>query len=142
MDVGRYRRFGVLPFTDPGGRGAKIAEAVSKGLVAGGVDAVDGAQLETVFKSLKLDRTGSSLDMHSVSEVRRLTLAEALVFGALDSRGGEISVIVIETELGEPVLNARVKARHGRFESAEEAAAEVLKVFAYRPRVHAELPDL
>lgn len=142
MDIGRYRRFGILPLTDPAGRGEKIADLVARGLVAGGVDAVDGRQLEAVFKSLKLDRSQSGLDMHSVAEIRRLTFAEALVFGALDSRGQEASVIVIETELGEPVLNARLKAKNGRFQSAEEIAAAVLTIFSYRPTTQSILPDL
>lgn len=140
MDVARYRHFGVLPFTDPSGRGGQVADALSRALVAQGVNAVDQGQLQAVFKQLKVERSQSGLDLHTLYEIRRLTFAEALVFGALDSGWKEASVIVIETQGGEPVLNARLKARYGRFEGVEEVVAMVLKAFAHRPAV-AELPE-
>lgn len=126
MDPARFRLYGVLPFTDSRGQGRALAEKVARGLVLGGVNAVDLQQLETVFRGLKLDYS-SALSLHSLADVRQATLAEALVFGSLDSRWKEARVIIIETELGEIVLEARLRARRGRsFSGADEIAEQVL----------------
>lgn len=133
MDLGRFKRIGVLPFTDPRGQGRKIAAAVGQGLLARGFEAVDLARMEGVFKSLKLDYS-AGLSLHAMADVRSRTMAEALLFGAMDARWREASLILIETEMGEVVFRAKLRPRRGKsFERPEDAAREALGIFSALP---------
>ena len=131
MDPARYRRVAVLPFTDRRGQGWLISAKVNKGLFERDYNTVDLHQIESVFKSLKLDYS-SGLGIHSLAEIRHATLAEALVFGALDSEWREASVIMIEAEMGDVVFTAKVRPRRGRaFTSIDQVAEETLRLFPW-----------
>lgn len=130
MDLGRFKRIGVLPFTDPRGQGRKIAAELGRGLLDRGFDSVDLRQLESVFKGLKLDYS-TGLSLHALADIKSRTMAEALLFGSIDSRWQEASLILIETDMGEVVLRAKLKPRRGKsFERPEDAAREALGIFS------------
>lgn len=133
MDLGRFKRIGVLPFTDPRGQGRKIAVEVERGLLERGFDSVDLQRLESVFKGLKLDYS-AGLSLHALADIKSRTMAEALLFGSIDSRWQEASLILIETDMGEVVFKAKLKPRRGKsFERPEDAAREALGIFSSLP---------
>lgn len=148
MSLGRYRRVGVLPFSDSQGRGRELAERVGRGLARLGYDPVDLAQLESVFARIRIDYS-SGLSLQSLADVRRATLAEALVFGSVDSEFKEVSLVAVETERGELIFKAKARAPRGRpFRSGGEAVDAVLQALSrvsprrMGPRKDKEEPEL
>lgn len=129
MNPGRYRRLAVLPFTDPRGQGPLIAAKLNKGLFERGFATVDLHQIDSLFKNLKLDFSGG-LGLNTVTEIRQATLAEALLFGSVDSDWRQASLIMIETEYGDVVFNAKIRPRRGgAFSTPDQIAEEVLRLF-------------
>jgi len=121
-------------FTDSRGRGRVTAELVARGLFERGYDVVDLRQMETVFGALKLDYS-AGLSLESLSEVRRRTRAEALIFGTVDRRWTEVSLMMIDTELGEAVLTAKLRPRRrGPFPGPEALAEEVAVLVSAKPK--------
>lgn len=133
MDLARFRRVGVLPFTDSRGQGWLVAAKLAQGLSRLDYNPVDLRQMESVFKSLKLEYS-SGLSIQSLAEIHHVTLAEALVFGSIDSEWSEARILMIDTEIGEVILNARVRPRRGRsFRGPDEIVQEALGLFASLP---------
>ena len=127
---GAFRRVAVVPFSDSRGQGWLMAAKVNQGLSGLGFNTVDLHQVETVFSSLKLDFS-SALSIHSLAEIRHATLAEALIFGSVDSSWREATLLMIETEMGDMVLSAKLKPRRGpAFRTPEEVAAEALRAIS------------
>jgi hypothetical protein len=145
VDPMRFRRLAVVPFADTHGDGLLMAAKVSTGLGRLDYNCADLHQIEAVFSSLKLDYAGG-LSLETLAEIRHATLADALLFGSVDSRWREANVLLVETETGDVVLSAKVKPRGSVFSSNDEIAEAVVGVFAGGPRRSkpkaAEIPAL
>lgn len=104
IQLANFRRIGVLPFQDPGGQGAAVADAVARGLVSLGFSIVDAGVMERAFGSLRLE-PGAQLSIADLLELRRATQADALAFGVVEpappGRPRRVSLLLIEAQLGE-----------------------------------------
>ena len=123
--MSRYHRVGVLPFSDPGGRGHAFAEAMSTGLFRMGFDPVNVNQLETVFRGLRMD-PDSGLSIQDLHELKRLTYADALFFGTVDSGRKEVQLLMLDGSTGEVVLRARYRPGGPLQERPEQVSEQLL----------------
>ena len=94
----------------------------------------DNAKVARILAEHKPDpETGISLE--AFERIRLDTGADALVMGRMTPDWSAAMLTIIETDTGEPVLQAALKPhdKHRRtFTTADEVAAEVLHVLADR----------
>ncbi|MBI3553368.1 MAG: hypothetical protein HY077_12810 [Elusimicrobia bacterium] len=133
MDLARYKRIAVLPFTDKKGRGRLIALAITKGLPPRGFEAADASRLEEVFARFKPD-SEMGLGITELTEVKQATQAQAILTGAVDASGLSASVLLLDTELGDEIFKGTLVAPNKKpFQSVSDVAAEALSLFAELP---------
>jgi len=108
----RYRRVGVLPFSDTLGGGRRLAELLGRGLFRLGFDVSDMSSIETVFARLDMDYSGG-LSLQDLADIRRTTYVDAIIFGTVDSapasadappRLRKVALIMLDAENGDIVL--------------------------------------
>jgi hypothetical protein len=114
-DPGSYRRIGVLPFTEPGGRGRHLAEIVSAKLREQGRQTSDVAALEKSFGAIKPDSLGFT--MTQLEDLKRETGAQAILFGEVGAES--LSLILLDLQSGEEALKARFGPRAGGYPEEE-----------------------
>ena len=124
VDLGAYRRLGVLPF----GAGS-YAPALYKELFGLGFDMVPTESLEATMKELDV-LPGEPLGPATLLDLRQRTKADALVFGALECprlRGEKkVSVLILGTLEGDTLFQLSYHPKScGAPADAEEAAAHV-----------------
>lgn len=139
VDLSRYHRVGVPPFTDRKGQGASIAGKVYDGLQGLGYGPVDQKALEKILADNKPEKE-FGLTLEALELIRIKASADAVVFGTMAPDWSAASVTLVEAELGDPVLHAVVrpgKPGQKRFADADDVARETLAVFSQilqRPR--------
>ncbi len=114
-DPAGYRRIGVLPFTEPSGRGRYLAEKVAATLRESGRETTDVAAAERVFGAIGPDSLG--LTMTQLEDLKRETGAQALLFGEVGQES--LSLILLDLRLGEEALKARFGPRAGGYPDEE-----------------------
>jgi len=129
MDLRRYGRIAVLPFSDSKGLGSRYASALARGLWSLDFDVVVGRALMETLATLGI-RPGDSLSPQDLAELRRMSRADAALIGSVHcpSRGEKrVSVIILDTASGDSVFDMSfVPKRCGKpgdvVEIAESAA--------------------
>ena len=133
MDLGRYRKIGVLPFVDKRGRGRGIAAAIVAGLPARGFEVVATGNLEKIFARFRPD-AAIGLGITELAEIKQETHAQALVSGSVDQTDGLATIMVVETDLGDEILSATLFPGHrGPFRNAQEIVDQALNIFGDAP---------
>lgn len=132
-DLARYRRIGILPFSEPGGNGLGPAESVEKAIRALGIATVDAGQMGPVFDALRVER-GAELGLEQLMTLRQATAAEALVFGSVapvKKRGpAHLLILVIDGQSGDLVARGEQDIppqEKGGLESAVEAVVDAIR---------------
>lgn len=129
LEPGRYKRVGVVPFSDDRGLGAAYAAEVARGLWEEGFDVVGADQMGLVFGELGINGS-DPLGMHDMAEIRRRTRTDALIFGSVSCptpSGGRAQVLMLDTVVAEPLLDASARlARCGEAADAAPAARRIL----------------
>ncbi len=139
LNPANFRRVGILPFADSKGEGRDIASELARRLAGTDYEVVDSARLEKLYKGLKLERSGG-LSLQAMADIRHDTGAEALVFGQLDPEWREASVLMIETEMGEVVFDAKLRPKGGGpFKDRSALVSEALRLFSVRPSMGSSL---
>lgn len=130
-DFRRYHRIAVPSFVDPRGKGAEIADDISKALQTKLYnESIDRAALEQVLSKYKLDRD-QGLGVEALEDIHEKTSADALVFGRMAPDWSSARITVIEVEMGSPVLRALILPKRGQktFAKAEDVADETVRAF-------------
>lgn len=132
-DLARYRRIGILPFTEPGGNGLGPAELVEKAIRALGIATVDAGQMGPVFDALRVER-GAELGLEQLMKLRQATQAEALVFGSVapvKKRGkAHLLILVIDGQSGDLVARGEQdipSEDKGGLEAAIETVVDAIR---------------
>lgn len=135
QSLGGIRRYGVLAFADPSkSQGRAIADAVEGGLRQLFFEVAERKPIERALSMAKPDKD-FGLSAEVFETIRRETGADAIIQGRMLPDWTAAVVSVYETELGDPVLRAVLRPRgkgHKHFETADEVAAELVRVLADR----------
>jgi hypothetical protein len=130
VNVSVYHRIGVPTFGDPRGKGAEIADGVAKGLQDLTVDIVERKLMDQTMLTYKPD-SGQGLGTEALMEIKRLSLADAIILGRMsrDWKAGQITIV--ETNMGDPVIRVLLKTKNGKpFKDSDAVVKEFLRVFA------------
>ena len=131
FDFSRYQRIGVSAFTDRHGDGRRIAEGIDSGLRRIDRGGADLKAIEETLKKNKPDRD-FGLGIEVLEYLRNKASADAILFGAVAPDRRAVSVTMIDTESGEPVLRAVVRPsgkKQKSFAGADDVIRETLRVF-------------
>lgn len=125
----RYHRIGPAPFVDPRGKGKEIADAIEAAFQSELLyDPIDVKALAEVLDKNKPDKE-LGLGLEAIEAVRRLTSADAIVFGRMTKDWSGASITLVETDMGDPILHAVLRPRRGKaFQSPDEIARELTRV--------------
>lgn len=128
-DLADYRRLAVMPFSDRSGEGRAYAPAAAKALYAMGFDVAPPEAVESVLRELGV-RPGEAVGLPTLSELRRRTQAQAVVYGTLvcarDPKASRVSVLFLDAARGDAVFElAYAPPRCGGEAAAEETAARL-----------------
>ena len=130
MAFSSYRRVAVLPFSDPKGRGALIAEKIIAGLQRAGFECPSVAKVSAVLSGQRPD-PDFGLGITALTDLQARLGVKAVVIGAISREENVAAVNVVETGMGDRVLSA-VIVPPGKdeksFASVSELVKEVLKV--------------
>jgi len=103
-----YKRFAILPFNDARGMGEEYAAEVGRGLWKQDFDVIAGPSLAGALDQMGVT-PGETMGQHDLLELRRLTHADAAVFGAVSCPRGKgrnrASMVIMDTATGEPVFD-------------------------------------
>ena len=125
-----YRRFGVSPFLDPGGRGQAVTDAFAAALQQTLDDPVDQKALARILAQYKPDRD-VGYRAEELETLRAQTGADALIVGRMGPGWSSAAITVIELDTGGPILHALLRPRKGKaFASADDVAREFLRVYS------------
>ncbi|MBI5202902.1 MAG: hypothetical protein HY925_15020 [Elusimicrobia bacterium] len=132
-DLTRYRRIGILPFSEPHGKGGKAAELVEQAFRGMGFGTVSPSQMGPVFDSLRVER-GAELGLEQLMTLRQATQAEALVFGSTApvKKGGKprFSILVIDGQSGDLVAKGErdvLSDERGGLEATVDAVMDAIR---------------
>jgi hypothetical protein len=132
VDFTSYHHIGVSAFTDGGGRGQAVADAIDAVLQQEMYEPVDEKALARVLAKFKPDRaTGYGIE--ALEMIRAQSGADALVTGRMARDWSAASVTMLETSTGAPILHALLRPRGRKnkvFATPEEVAQEFARVFA------------
>lgn len=103
-------------------RGPELTAELARRLEEGGIHAASLENSDSVLAGSSVGMDIAS-DPRVLSEVRRATGAEAVVFLTLDPGWRLLDIAVLDIETGDPVLRATARPRGAFFETPEEAAA-------------------
>ena len=126
-DFSRLRRIGVPSFKDPSGHGDLIADRVSEGLQRKLYEPVDRKALEEVLAKYKLD-TRVGLGAEALQDIQSHTPADAILYGRVAPDRRSALVTLVETDMGQPIMQAVIRPKRRIFFEPEEIGDEVLRV--------------
>lgn len=130
VDFSRYRHIGVLPFKDARGKGRVISDGINGALGRLMYEPVDLKRLEALMTKYKFDKD-TGFGQEALEYIRSQTSADALVLGQLAPDWSVVSIMMIETEMGDPILRAVIrpaKKSQAAFAGPDEVVAETLSV--------------
>lgn len=126
--LGRAKRLAVVPFTDSLGLGRSYAHAVSKQLWTLDFDVVSTDQLDQAFRHLGM-KEGEPLGLHDLIALRKITRADAVVYGAMlcpDRGQKRVSILMLETIGGRTIFRHSFRPRRcGTRRDVEDVARRV-----------------
>ena len=127
-----YHHVGVLAFTDKKGKGKAVADAINAVFQGSMDDPVDTKALEKILANHKPDRdVGYGIEV--LEAIRAQTGADAIIMGRVAPDWSAVSVTMVETTTGAPILHAilRPRDRHKKvFATPEDVAKEFALVYA------------
>ena len=132
VDFSGFHRIGVPSFSDSTGRGAALADALSKGLLGQlNNETVNRQKLEQVLARYKVE-TQNGLGVEALEEIHNQTAVDAIIFGRMAPNWSAVRLSMVETETGTPVLTAVVKPADNKktFTDPDEVAKAILRMFA------------
>ena len=128
-DFSRYHKLGVVPFTDPKGQGAYLAEEIGRALEKKMYERGNAEALKKVLDKYNL-QNGDDLGAEALMDIRQHAPCDAIVIGSMtpDWTGGRVTMI--EATMGEPILRAVIRPPKGKkaFFNPDEVVQEVVKV--------------
>lgn len=130
VDFGRYRRIGVLPFTDRRGQGERIAAAVETGLRGLNFEVADSKVLEKILSNHNPDAF-FGIDLDTLEQIRTKTSTDAIIFGAMAPDWHQATIALIDMEQGDTVLRATLRPGRGKktFTTPDEVVVQTIRIF-------------
>ncbi len=127
-DFSRYHHMGILPFVDAKGQGLLITDEIKKAMEKRMFDSVDTKALEQVLSKYRIDR-GEGLGAEALEDIRSHAPVDSIVIGAMIPDWSAARLVMVETDMGEPIMRAVLKPKNGKFfRDAEEVVDEAVKV--------------
>ena len=122
-DYSHIHRVGVVPFTDPSGKGKQISDAINAGLPRLMFEQADAKALQKILENHPPSKD-NGVGLEALEIIRRDTAADAIVLGTMAPDWSAFQLNMVETEMGSVVLRALVLPE-GKTQKAFAAPAEV-----------------
>jgi hypothetical protein len=132
QSVRALKRLAVPPFQDPRGQGKELSRAVLAGLPALLHETADEAAVARALAAKNKDGE-AGLGFETLELLRTVAGVDGLLLARMASDWSSVTLVVHETELGDPALRAILVPRGKKqkaFKDAQEVAAEVLRLLA------------
>jgi hypothetical protein len=134
VNLDKFQRIGVLPFTSEHADGQAMADGIVTELLFANIEVVEGAVLIGLFDQLRIDLKPGQLSPENLKKVGELAKIDAIIYGTINGTKGEDEVEILSVSMRMvSVANSQVIAsstfKNEKFLLPNEIPALMMKHF-------------